>query len=527
MVGVGARRCGAVLAVLAGVGWVVAVADSGPNLTELKGRSPHPLTQIFAADGSSLGYVHSDTSTTASRNRDPDAAQAGDGRDRGPALLPARRARLPGHPARRGQGHRHGRDSLQGASTLTMQLVDNMYMPAKIAASAQPQVQDHPGQARRAARAAQHARTGSSTTTSTTCPTGPSAGRPRSGSAPPPQMFFDKPVWKLNLAAAGAARRPAAGAVRSTTRSCTRRWPGKRRNEVLQAMVAAHYITPGRPPGPTASRSASREHQLHRQAPALRVRLLEQQLIKRFGAKTVAERRAEGLHDDRPERRTQAEQAIFAHEGGPGQPAAALVSIDPTTATSSRWRPRPSTVPSPETTTFDYAMAGRRQTGSAFKVFALMTLIHDYDGDPNQTLLHLQAARARDGCPPIRPTRCTPPSSPTRATSASPRRRPSPTTPCSRSLPRTSACRKVSATAHAMGITSPLTDFPSEVLGAVSVSPLRDGRRLRHARQRRRPPSATAITQGRVPRRQRREPRRPSGQPRLQRRARPTRPRRC
>jgi penicillin-binding protein 1A len=31
---------------------------------------------------------------------------------------------------------------------------------------------------------------------------------------------------------------------------------------------------------------------------------------------------------------------------------------------------------------------------------------------------------------------------------------------------------KVSATAHAMGITSPLTNYPSEALGAVSVSPL-------------------------------------------------------
>ena len=31
---------------------------------------------------------------------------------------------------------------------------------------------------------------------------------------------------------------------------------------------------------------------------------------------------------------------------------------------------------------------------------------------------------------------------------------------------------KVTATAHAMGITSPLTNFPSEVLGAVAVSPL-------------------------------------------------------
>ena len=71
MVGSVLAVCGAVLAVLAGVGWVVAVADSGPNLTELKGRSPHPLTQIFASDGSSLGYVHSDTIYNSVGNRIP------------------------------------------------------------------------------------------------------------------------------------------------------------------------------------------------------------------------------------------------------------------------------------------------------------------------------------------------------------------------------------------------------------------------------------------------------------------------
>jgi penicillin-binding protein 1A len=34
---------------------------------------------------------------------------------------------------------------------------------------------------------------------------------------------------------------------------------------------------------------------------------------------------------------------------------------------------------------FDYATQGQRQPGSAFKVFALMTLIHDYDGAPSKT----------------------------------------------------------------------------------------------------------------------------------------------
>src|SRR5690348_1573928 len=71
MVGSVLAVCGAVLAVLAGVGWVVAVADNGPNLKELKPRNPHTLTQIFASDGSSLGYVHSDTIYNKVGNRIP------------------------------------------------------------------------------------------------------------------------------------------------------------------------------------------------------------------------------------------------------------------------------------------------------------------------------------------------------------------------------------------------------------------------------------------------------------------------
>ena len=52
-------------AALLAVGWVVAVADSAPNLTQLKTHNPHPPSQVFAADGELLGYIHSDTIYTA------------------------------------------------------------------------------------------------------------------------------------------------------------------------------------------------------------------------------------------------------------------------------------------------------------------------------------------------------------------------------------------------------------------------------------------------------------------------------
>ncbi len=78
-----------------------------------------------------------------------------------------------------------------------------------------------------------------------------------------------------------------------------------------------------------------------------------------------------------------AEEAVH-QQGGPvldDQPAAGLASVDPNNghilalASSATYNQ----------TKFFYPVQALRQTGSAFKVFALMTLIHDYDGDPNST----------------------------------------------------------------------------------------------------------------------------------------------
>ena len=73
------------------------------------------------------------------------------------------------------------------------------------------------------------------------------------------------------------------------------------------------------------------------------------------------------------------------------QPAAALASVDPDNgnilaiASSATYAQ----------TNFDFPVQAERQTGSAFKVFALMTLIHDYDGDPNQTYYTSQVPASR------------------------------------------------------------------------------------------------------------------------------------
>ena len=52
--------CAIALGSLALVGWVVGVADSAPNLDQLKPLNHGQNSQVFGADGQSLGYIHSD-----------------------------------------------------------------------------------------------------------------------------------------------------------------------------------------------------------------------------------------------------------------------------------------------------------------------------------------------------------------------------------------------------------------------------------------------------------------------------------
>src|SRR3954451_5319539 len=52
------------LAVLSAVGWVIAVAASAPHIKDLKPRDKGQNSVVYAADGSRLGYVASDTNRT-------------------------------------------------------------------------------------------------------------------------------------------------------------------------------------------------------------------------------------------------------------------------------------------------------------------------------------------------------------------------------------------------------------------------------------------------------------------------------
>jgi penicillin-binding protein 1A len=249
-----------------------------------------------------------------------------------------------------------------------------------------------------------------------------------------------------------------------------------RRSEVLQSMVNAGYITQAQ-----AAHAAGRSLQV-KAANTLQVHkdpylfdFIAQQAAADLCPKTPNHCRTlqQGglkIHSTIDLRKEAlAQQAIVANEsnlaaeGGPGVQAA-LASINPNNgnilaiANSSSY----------SQTRFDYATQAHRQTGSAFKVFALMTLIHDYHGDPNSTYYTSKPLAA--GWLPIAPawTVHTDTNSYngtinlTKATYIS-------DNTIYAQLVADEGMDKFNATAHAMGITSPLDDNPAEVLGGLTV----------------------------------------------------------
>ena len=228
--------CALAVGGLAIAGWVVNVADSAPNLDTLPAQIPGSPSQVFASNGQSLGYIYSPTLHT------PVAGSAIPQRLKD-ATIAIEDRRFWHHGALDYQGILRaaikdvfsGGSGLQGASTLTMQLVNNVYMPTRLKYRPRPQVQDHPGQAGRAAGGQAHQGVDPQQL-SQRCPVRdsrrPDGVRRRCRVAD----LLRQAGLGADARASGAARRAAAGAVRNTTHSstggrrasaeprCSRRW---------------------------------------------------------------------------------------------------------------------------------------------------------------------------------------------------------------------------------------------------------------------------------------------------------------
>ncbi len=465
--------CAGAIGVLTAVGWVVSVADSAPNLNQLTPKNPQPLAKVYAADGSLLGYIPSDTVYDyVAPNQIPNTLKE--------ATVAIEDRRFWQHGALDYQGIVRagikdlfsGGDALQGASTLTMQLVNNMYLDGtkydadhdikyKITqAKLAEQLEEHHNKTWILDSYLNHVPYG-----------GLPDGQQSIGVGAAAEMFFSKPVWKLDLAQlallAGLPQAP--GAFDPFEYSALAH---HRQQQVLQSMVDAKYITQTQ-----ADNAAHQPFGLNPNASYTEPRLpyvfdyvVEQLKAKLCGgmSATACSLRLQGLKvytTINPQTQDEAVADLQSRYGGANldaQPGGALSSVDPSNghilaiASSANYNQ----------TTFDYATQGNRQTGSAFKIFALMTLIHDYDGDPNKTYYTSKFLPA--GWLPEDPTWSVHTAEDsyqgviniTKATIVS-------DNTVFAQLAVDIGPAKMDAMAHAMGITSTLNDLPAEVIGGL------------------------------------------------------------
>jgi penicillin-binding protein 1A len=184
------------------VGWVVDVASSAPDITQLKPRNPGALSEVFAADGTRLGYIHSDIlRTLVPRQTIPRVLT------RATVAIEDRRFWQHGGIDPEGilraaiKDAFGGGGTLQGGSTLTMQLVRNVYLPYRLAdtRSLKRKIIE--------AKLAEELESKRSkrwilTQYLNDVDYGTVGGQTAIGVGAASQLFFDKPVSKLNLAQA-------------------------------------------------------------------------------------------------------------------------------------------------------------------------------------------------------------------------------------------------------------------------------------------------------------------------------------
>ena len=384
--------CAITVGALAIAGWVINVAHSAPNLSSLKPFVPGSPSQVFASDGSSLGYIWSPSvHTEIAGDRIPQILKD--------ATIAIEDRRFYQHGALDYQGIVRaaikdavkGGNGLQGASTLTMQLVDNTYLPHKYRFN--HDLKYKIVQAKLAEQLeAQHSKDWILDNYLNDVPYGAVGGQTAYGVAAASRIFFDKPVQKLSLAQDALL----AGLPQAPTTYNPFLHPNdalRRRSEVLRSMVTAGYITQEQ-----ADQALTRPLELKADN-TLRVHR------DPYAFDFIVQQAAHDLCPKRPNsckalqdgglkiystidlrKQALASQSIIDHqsllaEQGHGTAGAAVASVN----TSNGHILAIATSGSYGATQVDYATSAHRQPGSSFKTFALMTLIHDEDGDPNST----------------------------------------------------------------------------------------------------------------------------------------------
>ncbi|HVR05785.1 MAG TPA: transglycosylase domain-containing protein, partial [Solirubrobacteraceae bacterium] len=374
--GLGALAAALLLGIFGAVAYVLSVADSAPTISEL-----HPLvagtsSQVFAADGQRLGFIQSDElrSPVGWSEIPADLKNATVAiedqrfyKDNGVDLTGILRAAV--RDIANGQ-------ALQGASTITMQLMRNIYL-----GNDEHTLRQKITEAKLALEYEKHhSKRSILTSYLNSVPYGTLGGQTAIGVQAASRIFFDKPASQLDLEQAALL----AGLPQAPSEYNPFLYPAaarERRNEVLHKMAELDYVTP--------AQAAAAEHaglELRRgyfyseRREGFFFEYVRQQLIHRYGRKRVEQGGLKVYTTLNLHMQELAHNAISEVLDEPGDPAAAIVTLDPHNGDIEAMAESESY----EQSQYNLAADGHRQPGSTFKAIDLADAL-SRGIDPNST----------------------------------------------------------------------------------------------------------------------------------------------
>jgi penicillin-binding protein 1A len=370
--------------------WAVSTYESAPPLSSLKPVQKGRSSAIYAADGSLIGFIQAENirqpvpgRTMPQTLRDATVAIEDKNFFNHGALDPAGIARAAWKDLLAGG------KPVQGASTITQQLVRNLYIQNPEETLKRKLIEAHLAYEMEDA----HTKEWILTAYLNTAPYGTVEGETAVGVEAAAQTYFGKPAKELGLTEsaliAGLPQAPSEYNPFLDPHAAL-----QRRNEVLAAMHEQEYID-----------GAEYREALHSGlglSPGHKYRvikdpflfdLVQQELIDRYGINTVRKGGLKAYTTIDPELQERAQEAVDScsvcyPDGGP---AAGLASVNPKTGEIVALA---STEGSDSESEFNYAWQAHRQPGSSFKTYVLTTAIKQgidpastyYDGTSPMTL---------------------------------------------------------------------------------------------------------------------------------------------
>ncbi|MDO8184391.1 transglycosylase domain-containing protein [Conexibacter sp. JD483] len=364
--------------------WVVGVVNDTPDIESIRPKPAGAISTVYAADGTRLGFIAGGDTlrTPVDGTKIPNALKQ--------ATVAIEDKRFYKHRGvdyvgvlRAAVKNVTDDAASQGGSTLTMQLVRNLYIPENRFKK------DLTRKIREAKLAdeleKQHSKEWILVSYLNNVPYTTVGGQEAIGVQSSSRVLFDKDVSQLTLAEsallAGLPQAPSAYAPFERPKKAK-----QRRSEVLRAMVDSRYITQAEADRANAAPLGVKPNAFYQQRKEPFVfDYVRQQLLKKYGADVL---RAGGLRVYTSidlKKQEAARAAIREILYDPADPPAAIVTIDPANghilamASSAEYGDERD-----GKTVYNYAATAQRQPGSTFKTMVLMAALRK-GIDPDST----------------------------------------------------------------------------------------------------------------------------------------------